>query len=140
MSEKSGFKTFLLQFFTWWSGQTLGTRFHTWRHGELVGKDEFGNSYYRTLGGKIDPALGLERRWVIYAGQTEASATPPGWYGWLHHTTDTPPTKEDYAKKPWELPYLPNQTGTANAYRPQGSTLRSGKRPPATGDYEAWTP
>ncbi|RUV54669.1 NADH:ubiquinone oxidoreductase subunit NDUFA12, partial [Mesorhizobium sp. M5C.F.Ca.IN.020.29.1.1] len=22
-------KTFLLQFFTWWNSQTLGTRFHT---------------------------------------------------------------------------------------------------------------
>jgi NADH:ubiquinone oxidoreductase subunit len=140
MSEKSGVKNFLLQFFTWWSGQTLGTRFHTWRHGEFVGKDEFGNSYYRTAGGKIDPALGIERRWVIYAGQTEASATPPGWWGWLRHTTDVPPTKEAYSKKPWELPHLPNQTGTPNAYRPQGSALRGGQRPAATGDYEAWTP
>ena len=39
-------KTFLLQFFTWWNGQTLGTRFHTWRHGTKVGQDEFGNVYY----------------------------------------------------------------------------------------------
>jgi NADH:ubiquinone oxidoreductase subunit len=31
-------------------------------------------------------------------------------------------------------------TGTAEAYRPEGSTLASGKRPPATGDYEAWSP
>ena len=38
------------------------------------------------------------------------------------------------------MPYLANQTGTANAWRPEGSLYRSGKRPPATGDYEAWTP
>ena len=31
-------KSFLLQFFTWWHGQTLNTRFHTWRKGERVGE------------------------------------------------------------------------------------------------------
>ncbi|HET7716433.1 MAG TPA: NADH:ubiquinone oxidoreductase subunit NDUFA12, partial [Bauldia sp.] len=29
-------KRFLLQFFTWWNGQTLGTRFFTWRKGIAV--------------------------------------------------------------------------------------------------------
>ncbi len=130
----------LLQIFTWWNGQTLNTRFHTWRHGEFVGHDEFGNSYYRTKGGVIDPALGFERRWVIYAGATEASMTPTGWYGWLHHTSDIPPTKEDYQRRPWEAPFLPNLTGTAHAYRPSGSLLASGVRPPSSGDYDAWTP
>ncbi|MBV1706975.1 MAG: NADH:ubiquinone oxidoreductase subunit NDUFA12 [Hyphomicrobiales bacterium] len=130
----------LLQIFTWWNGQTLNTRFHTWRHGELVGHDEFGNAYYRTRGGVIDPALGFERRWVIYAGPTEASMTPTGWYGWLHHTCDTPPTSETYQRHPWEAPFLPNMTGTARAYRPAGSLLASGVRPPASGDYDAWTP
>ena len=37
-------KQFLTQFFTWWNGETLGTRFHTWRFGKPVGQDEFGNS------------------------------------------------------------------------------------------------
>lgn len=138
--RKDDWKTWLLQFFTWWNGQTLNTRFHTWRHGELVGHDEFGNAYYRTRGGARDPALGYERRWVIYSGEVEASATPPGWFGWLHHTTDTPPTEEAYAPKAWELPYRPNRTGTPEAYRPEGSALRSGRRPAATGDYSAWTP
>jgi NADH:ubiquinone oxidoreductase subunit len=133
-------KEFLLQFFTWWHGQTLNTRFYTWRHGELVGTDEFGNSYYRSAGGRVDPALGFQRRWVIYAGITEASQTPPGWYGWLHHIVDIPPTGETYVPRSWEQPHLPNMTGTAQAYRPQGSTLRSGKRPAATGDYDAWSP
>ncbi len=130
----------LLRFFTWWNGQTWNTQFHTWRHGERVGEDEFGNVYYRTRGGKIDPALGLERRWVIYNGESEGSATPPGWYGWLHHTVDTPPTQENYRAREWELPYEPNRTGTPLAWRPPGSTLAAGKRPPATGDYEAWKP
>ena len=59
---------FLLRFFTWWNGATLNTLWHTRRHGELVGQDEFGNRYYRTRGGAIDPALGFDRRWVIYNG------------------------------------------------------------------------
>ena len=50
-------KDWLLQIFTWWNGQTIGTRFHTWRHGELVGEDEFGNVYYRTKGGVKDLSL-----------------------------------------------------------------------------------
>ena len=130
----------LAQFFTWWNGQTLNTRFHTWRNGELVGHDEFGNSYYRTKGGAIDKGLGFQRRWVIYAGQSEGSMTPPGWYGWLHHTSDTPPTDETYKPRDWQLSHRPNMTGTPDAYRPSGSTLSSAARPPATGDYEAWTP
>ena len=39
-------KNLLLQIFTWWNGQTLGTRFFTWRFGKRVGEDEFGNVYY----------------------------------------------------------------------------------------------
>jgi len=53
---------------------------------------------------------------------------------------DTPPTEETYQRKPWQLPHRPNMTGTAQAYRPPGSTLASGHRPAATGDYEAWKP
>ena len=37
----------------------------------------------------------------------------------------------DYAAKPWEQAWVPNQTGTPNAYRPQGSALNTGKRPVA---------
>ncbi len=128
----------LLPIFTWWNGQTFNTWFHTLLYGKAVGKDEFGNTYYRSR--KIDPALGFERRWVIYAGVSEGSETPPGWYGWLHHTVDTPPTKEDYKPREWELPHLPNLTGTPDAWRPPGSMLRANARPKATGDYDAWTP
>ena len=42
--------------------------------------------------------------------------------------------------KPWEKPHVPNMTGTPYAYRPKGSLYAEGKRPKATGDYEAWTP
>ena len=35
----------LSQIFTWWNGQTIGTRFYTSRRGELVGEDDQGNRY-----------------------------------------------------------------------------------------------
>ena len=133
-------KSFLLRFFTWWNGWTFGTNLWTWLYGELVGTDEFGNRYYRTRGGKIDPALWFERRWVIYNGYAEASKVPPSWHGWLHHTVDVPPTEGMVNAKPWEQPHVPNLTGTPRAYRPPGSTLARSRRPPATGDYKAWTP
>lgn len=133
-------KTFLLQFFTWWSGATLGTRFHTWRHGEFVGEDEFGNRYYQTLGGKLDPTIGVVRRWVVYARQTEATLVPPGWLGWLRGTTEVPPSRDGYVAREWQKPHRPNMTGTSQAYRPKGSIMGTAARPAATGDYEAWTP
>ena len=131
---------FLKQLFTWWNGQTIGTRLLTWRKGERVGEDEAGNVYYRTRGGVKDKALGFERRWVIYNGEAEGSRVPPGWHGWLHHRVDTPPSQENYEPREWQIAHKPNMTGTAEAYRPQGSTLASGQRPAATGDYKAWTP
>lgn len=129
-------KNLLLQIFTWWSGQTIGTRFHTWRHGERVGQDDFGNVYYQ--GGK--DSEGRTRRWVIFNGYAEASVIPPGWHGWMHHRTDTPPSKENYAARDWQKAHRANPTGTPFAYRPPGSISASGERPRVTGDYDAWTP
>jgi NADH:ubiquinone oxidoreductase subunit len=65
---------------------------------------------------------------------------PPSWHGWLHHTVDVAPTEENYVAREWEKPHVPNMTGTPNAYRPSGSTLASGRRPKATGDYQPWSP
>ena len=131
---------FVLELFTWWNGATMGTRFHTARNGERVGDDQFGNVYYRSKGGAIDPILGFERRWVIYNGEAEASTIPPGWHGWMHHRTDTPPSQEDYQPFPWQLPHRPNMTGTGAAYHPKGSILSSGTRAPASADYVPWQP
>ena len=123
---------FITQLFTWWNSQTLGTRFFTWRKGERVGCDDFGNTYYRERGGK--------RRWVIYNGLAEPSMVPPEWHGWLHYTVDTPPTEESYKPRAWQRKHRPNMTGTTAAYRPDGSILKPTSRPEATGDYEAWRP
>jgi NADH:ubiquinone oxidoreductase subunit len=133
-------KDALSTIFTWWNGQTAGTRFYTWRFGNLIGQDEFGNRYYRAPSHQIDAAMGPERRWVVYSGLADLSAVPPGWRGWLSHTVDVPPNAEAYTPREWEKPYLPNQTGTENAYRPRGSQLSVGQRPAATGDYVPWTP
>jgi NADH:ubiquinone oxidoreductase subunit len=133
-------KGFALRVFTWWNGQTLGTQVWTALYGEFVGADEFGNRYYRTRGGKIDPVLGFERRWVIYNGYAEASMIPPSWHGWIHHTVDIPPTEEIVKVREWQKPHIPNLTGSPMAYRPPGSTLAANRRSKATGDYSAWSP
>ncbi|MCM2395646.1 NADH:ubiquinone oxidoreductase subunit NDUFA12 [Rhizobium sp. S95] len=129
-------KQLLLQVFTWWNGQTMGTRFFTWRNGKRVGEDEMGNVYYE--GGTT--SFGLPRRWVIYKGYADASKIPTGWHGWMHYRTDVPPSKEDYKAREWQKPHRENQTGTALAYRPPGSLAVVGERPRVTGDYDAWTP
>jgi NADH:ubiquinone oxidoreductase subunit len=116
---------------------SLGTRLFTFLHGEAVGSDEFGNRYYldrRTKGAK------RERRWVLYKGTPEASRVPPEWQAWLHGNAQQPPSVAKPDRKPWQKPYVPNLTGTAQAYLPPGHTLRGGQRPKATGDYEPWTP
>ena len=133
-------KHFLLRFFTWWNGATLNTLWHTRRHGELVGHDESGNTYYRTRGGKMDPALGFERRWVIYNGLSEASTTPPGWNGWLHHTVDTPPTRRRLQAARMGAAAYGQSHRERRRRSPKGSTLRRGQRQASTGDYQAWTP
>ena len=134
-------KTFFLRFFTWWNGQTFGTQLWTWRF-RRVGRRRTSSAtaIIRTRGGKIDPTLLMERRWVIYNGEAEASSVPPSWHGWLHHTVDVPPTEESYQPRPWQKPHRPNLTGTPGAHRPTGSTLAQGRRPKATGDYKAWNP
>ena len=133
-------KEFLTRTFTWWNGQTWGTWLYTRQKGQLVGTDQFGNQYYRAADHMIDPSIGPERRWVVYNGEAEASRVPPGWRGWLAHTHDIPPTEQNWVPREWEKPYAPNMTGSPDAYRPQGSTNAAGERPPATGDYVAWSP
>ena len=120
------------EIFTWWNGQTLGTRLFTARNGQRVGEDEDGNVFYQTSDGK--------RRWVIYNGVAEASRVSPDWHGWLHHTFDEPPSESELPRKQWEKDHKPNLTGTDLAYRPPGSVLTPEARPRATGDYEAWAP
>lgn len=122
----------LKQIFTWWNGATLGTRVWTARRGVKVGEDDQGNLFYQTADGK--------RRWVIYAGEAEASRVSPDWHGWLHHTFDEPPHEGRLPRKSWEREHRANLTGTEDAYHPPGSIALPATKARASGDYEAWTP
>lgn len=126
------------EFFTWWNGNTWGTRLFTKRKGKLVGEDEFGNRYYEQRKGT--GPLGIPRRWVTYNGLAEASSIPPDWYGWLHYTVDQLPTKENYQPRHWQKRHSPNYTGTGKAYHPAGSILSKSPAAKPAGDYEPWQP
>jgi len=131
-------KDFLLEIFAWWRGNTWGTRLWTALNGVYVGTDEFGNRYFRSK--TPNCPNDRERRMVIYAGPAEPTTIPSGWHGWMHYRTDVPPTEERYAPRAWQKPHIANLTGTAAAYRPDGSLLNKGERPRVTGDYDAWSP
>ncbi|HEY0902121.1 MAG TPA: NADH:ubiquinone oxidoreductase subunit NDUFA12 [Micavibrio sp.] len=112
------------------------TRIMTGAH--YIGTDTAGNRYY-----EAKPIKGYKRprRFVRYKHSTEASNIPPEWHGWMHHQTNVVPTGTTQShRRAWQKPHIPNQTGTAEAYRPPGHVLSGGKRAKATGDYEAWTP
>ena len=123
--------------FTWWNGATIGTSLWSARNGEQVGTDAQGNTYFRS---KRKTGDGRERRWVIYEGANDASRVPAEWHGWLHGTYDELPESRLAPPRIWETDYTANATGTLTAYRPAGALERGGRRAPATGDYEAWTP
>lgn len=121
------------EIFTWWNGQTVGTRFFTWRQGIKIGEDAQGNRYYKQKAGN--------KRWVTYNGYVEATRVPPAWHAWLHHTVDTPPSEQEYTPKSWQITEpKTNLTGTKGAYRPKGSILSDGQRDKVSGDYDAWSP
>ncbi|MEL6738312.1 MAG: NADH:ubiquinone oxidoreductase subunit NDUFA12 [Pseudomonadota bacterium] len=131
--------------FTWWDGATLGT--HLWasrQAAEHVGTDYAGNKYYRKRrkdsGASTGSYTQREQRWVIYDGANDASRVPAEWHGWLHGAFDDVPESHLPPAKIWEADYTPNATGTPQAYLPQGSLDRGGKRARADGDYEAWSP
>jgi NADH:ubiquinone oxidoreductase subunit len=128
----------LKRFFTWWNGASLNTLFYTWRKGEHVGTDEYGNAYYRAKSAIPDSIP--ERRWVIYKGYSEPSQIPPGWHGWMHHRDEEPPQDGDYSPREWELPHEENFTGSSKAYRPPGSIALGVKPKKQDASYSAWRP
>ena len=121
--------------FTWWNGASWGTMLAL-RGKTRVGEDALGNTYWQ--GGR--DTHGLPRRWCIYQGANDGSRVPPEWFAWLHHQVDVVPDQALPVPRAWQKPAVPNMTGTAYAYRPQGALEKGGKRAAATGDYEAWTP
>ena len=119
--------------FTWWNGDTWGTRLFTRLDGREVGRDEAGNVYFQH---KKNP----RRRWVIYAGNNDGSRVPPAWQLWLRGTIEELPEEALPPIRRFQKRPEPNATGTMAAFRPDGA-LGSGKiRPASTGDYQPWTP
>ena len=95
--------------FTWWNRQTFGTFLKTLFFGKLVGKDEFGNKYYKN---------NKDERWVIYSGQIESTKITSDWFLWIHHTIDSIPDKNIDKKYSWQKGHLENKTGTNEKHQP----------------------
>ena len=93
----------------WWSRQTLGTYLKTLFTGKLVGKDKFGNKYYKNK---------KDQRWVVYGGEIEATKITSDWYLWMHHTIDRIPDENDEKGYIWQKEHLENKTGTKDSYKP----------------------
>ncbi|MCE2510686.1 MAG: NADH:ubiquinone oxidoreductase subunit NDUFA12 [Alphaproteobacteria bacterium] len=113
---------------------TFGTWLLTIFCGRFVGKDEFGNRYYRM---NKRGNLRRERRWVVYKGTVEGSKVPPMWHAWLSHTITEPPFEKSAARAAWQKEHVPNLTGTSGAYHPPGAIEKGAGAPE---DYEAWRP
>ena len=95
-------------FFTWWNKQTFGTFLKTLFYGKYMGKDEYGNKYYKNT---------QDERWVMYSSNIEATKITSDWYMWMHHTLDKIP---DYNQKKfiWQKKHSENKTGTTESHKP----------------------
>ena len=109
--------------FTWWNKQTFGTFLKTLFFGKFVGKDEFGNKYYKSKS---------DERWVIYSGNIEATKISSSWYLWIHHTIDKIPDDKEN-KFLWQKEHSENKTGTDESYKPTKIKKNAIKK-----KYETW--
>jgi len=115
------------QIFTWWNSQTFGTFFYTMFFGKFVGKDEFGNKYYKNK---------KEKRWVIYNGEINASKITSDWFSWIHHISNKTPIESQKEKFSWQKPHKENKTGTKEALK----TNIISKNDKKFKKYESWKP
>ena len=114
------------QIFTWWNSQTFGTFFYTLIFGNFVGKDDFGNKYYRDKN---------DKRWVIYNGEINASKITTDWYSWIHHISENVPN-ENIKKFSWQKPHKDNKTGTEDSFKPNEISKNNKKFK----KYDSWKP
>lgn len=112
----------------------ISTIIYTSIFGKFVGKDEYGNSYYRNY----NITKQKSKRWVIYKGITEATKIPPLWHRWLHNVTDKLPNEEQTEKHVWQKEHRPNLTATTLAYHPQKKINQQHQKKEAY--YQAWKP
>jgi len=96
-------------FFTWWNKQTFGTLLKTLFTGKLVGRDEYGNRYYKNKN---------DERWVVYSSEIEATKITSDWYLWMHHTINKIPDFKSEKKYKWQKKHLENKTGTNEKFKP----------------------
>ncbi len=123
-------KKLLLEIFTWWNGQTLGTRMHTLINGRLVGLDLDGNKYFINK-------KNTESRWVIYNGKMDASKINANWHDWIHYRTDEIPVM-DKKEKSWYKKHTMNYTGTEKFYSPRNASKKTKRSTHKS--YESWSP
>ena len=109
--------------FTWWNKQTFGTFLKTLFTGTLVGKDEFGNKYYKNKN---------DDRWVVYSKSVEATKITSDWYLWMHRTIDKIPDEKEKKHK-WQKKHSENKTGTSERYNPVKIKKNDSEK-----KYKAW--
>ena len=119
----------LKEIFTWWNGQTLGTRLWTYFYGIAAGVDNRGNKYFHN---KKDT-----KRWVIYADEIESTCVNPEWNNWLRFTSKAKVSENE--KYEWQKNHLSNQTGTVNAHDPENTDANESSKK-RNGDYIKWSP
>ena len=111
------------QIFTWWHRQTFGTFLKTAFYGKLIGKDQYGNKYYKNK---------QDDRWVVYANNIDATKITSEWYLWMHHTVNEVPKsiEKNYL---WQKDHVENLTGTSQAYKPSKISKNEKNK-----KYESW--
>ena len=109
--------------FTWWNKQTFGTFLKTLFTGTFVGKDQYGNKYYKNK---------KNQRWVIYSGEVEATKITTDWYLWMQHTIDKIPSEEVSKKYLWQKDHSENKSGTKESFKPTKIKKNDKKK------YETW--
>ena len=127
------FKRLLKFLFTWWNGNTVGTKLYTLIKGKKIGEDYFGNSYYESKD--------KNSRWCIYSDQSEASNVSPEWNSWLRFISDKSPTGDELTYD-WQKPFNGNITGLDIAYKPDAFKSRDTNKDLDNYqfDYKAWKP
>ncbi len=113
----------LKQIFTWWNKNTIGTFIKTLFFGKFVGRDDFGNKYYKSK---------KDERWVIYAKDIEATKITTDWFLWMHHTVNEIPA-ENVKKYNWQKKHIQNLSGTKEAYKPNKISKKNNYK-----NYETW--
>ena len=100
-------------------------------YGELVGEDEFGNRYYRTKGGKIDPSARLRAALGDLQRRTPKPRVAAGLARLAAPHRRRAADAGELSAAAWEKPHRPNLTGTPGA---TPDRLDPGAGPPPEGD------